>query len=154
MNKFYVDNHEPSLLPEGKWKLVWSDEFDGTELDRAKWDFRTSMMGLKHPAWTENGVHLDGDSNVIFTLIEENGKPVCAQLQTGYNFMDEPLEKTTCGSDHLQWNIGKLHENKYTHGQGYYECRCRLQKKNGWWSAFWIQSPISGGFPHVWLVMG
>lgn len=144
MNKFYVDNHEPSLLPEGEWKLVWSDEFDGTELDRAKWDFRTSMMGLKHPAWTENGVHLDGDSNVVFTLIEENGKPVCAQLQTGYNFMDEPLEKTTFGSDHLQWNIGKLHENKYTHGQGYYECRCRLQKKNGWWSAFWIQSPIIG----------
>ena len=26
--------------PKGKeWKLVWSDEFDGTEIDRAKWDF-------------------------------------------------------------------------------------------------------------------
>jgi beta-glucanase (GH16 family) len=22
-----------------EWKLTWSDEFDGTEIDRTKWDF-------------------------------------------------------------------------------------------------------------------
>ncbi len=32
----------------------------------------------------------------------------------------------------------------FTHGCGYYECRCRLQQKKGWWSAFWIQSPVIG----------
>ena len=26
MNKFEVKDHEPSFLPEGEWKLVWSDE--------------------------------------------------------------------------------------------------------------------------------
>jgi beta-glucanase (GH16 family) len=44
----------------------------------------------------------------------------------------------------LQWPIGKLKENKYTHRYGYYECRCRLQQQKGWWSAFWLQSPIIG----------
>jgi beta-glucanase (GH16 family) len=38
---------DPSLLPPGieaaeakLWKLVWSDEFEGTDFDRTKWDFR------------------------------------------------------------------------------------------------------------------
>src|SRR5258708_7670569 len=25
--------------PPAGWKLVWSDEFDGSEVDKAKWDF-------------------------------------------------------------------------------------------------------------------
>ena len=103
------------------------------------------MMGKRHPAWTDKGVHLDGQSNCVFTLMkDEQGNPVSSQLQTGYNFMDEPVVKTKFGEDNLQWNIGKLKESKFTHKYGYYECRCRLQQKEGWWSAFWIQSPIIG----------
>ena len=46
-----VKDHEPSLLPEGNWELVWHDEFDGTSLNRETWDFRRSMMN--HPSmWT------------------------------------------------------------------------------------------------------
>ena len=113
----------------------------GTELDKTKWDYRMSMMGMNWPAWTDKGVHLDGKGNAVFTLmLDDNGNPVSSQLQTGYNFMDQPIEKTVFGHDHLQWNIGKLRENKYTHSHGYYECRCRLQQKEGWWSAFWIQA--------------
>ncbi len=145
MKEFKVENHENSLLPEGEWELVWSDEFDGTQLDITKWDYRLSMMGKNHPAWTDKGVHLDGNSNAVFTLMQdENGNPVSSQLQTGYNFMDEPIQNTKFGEDCIQWNIGKLKENKFTHSYGYYECRCRLQQKKGWWSAFWIQSPIIG----------
>ena len=46
MQKFLVENHVESWLPEGsQWKLVWADEFDGTELDRSKWDFRLQYWG-------------------------------------------------------------------------------------------------------------
>ena len=146
MQEFILKDHEPSLLPEGNWTLVWNDEFDGTELDRTKWDYRLSMMGKRHPAWTDKGVHLDGKSNAVFTVLEEDGRPVSSQLQTGYNFMDEPVQETTFGHDHLQWNIGKLKEQLFTHSYGYYECRCKLQQMpdNRWWSAFWLQSPIIG----------
>lgn len=144
MKEYTVKDHAPSLLPEGDWKLVWSDEFDGTKLDTDKWDYRLTMMGKRHPAWTDQGVHLDGNSNAVFTLIEEDGIPVASQLQTGYNFMDEPIKETKFEKSHLQWNIGKLKEDKYTHRYGYYECRCRLQQKEGWWSAFWLQSPTVG----------
>lgn len=144
MKEFAVENHESSILPEGEWKLVWADEFDGTELDRTKWDYRRSMMGQNWLAWTDKGVSLDGNSNVVFTLIEEDGKPVSSQLQTGYNFMDEPVADVKFGEGGLHWRIGKLRENLFTHAYGYYECRCRLQQKEGWWSAFWIQSPTIG----------
>ena len=145
MKEFCVDGHEASLLPDGNWKMVWNDEFDGTELDRAKWDYRLSMMGKRHPAWTDKGVHLDGKGNVVFSILMEDGRPVSSQLQTGYNFMDEPTVPTKFGSSALQWNIGKLKQNLYTHKYGYYECRCKFQKHpEGWWSAFWMQSPIIG----------
>lgn len=145
MKRYEIEDHEPSFLPEGEWKLIWSDEFDGAELNTSKWDYRLSMMGKMHPAWTDKGVKLDGNSNAVFTLMrDENGNPVSSQLQTGYNFMDQPVVATTFGQDYLQWNIGKLHQSKFLHSYGYYECRCRMQQKEGWWSAFWIQSPIIG----------
>ena len=145
MKEYPVEGHEPSFLPEGNWKMVWNDEFDGSVLDRSKWDYRLAMMGRRHPAWTDRGVTLDGRSNAVFSLLLEEGRPVSSQLQTGYNFMDEPVIPTKFGHDHLQWNIGKLKRDLYTHTFGYYECRCKLQQHpEGWWSAFWIQSPVIG----------
>ena len=48
MQVYEIKDHEPSLLPEGKnWKPVWSDEFDGTELDRSKWGFRLNFWGRR-----------------------------------------------------------------------------------------------------------
>ena len=144
MQKFEVKDHAPSLLPDGyDFELVWSDEFDGDTLDTSKWDYRLCMMGKRHPAWTDKGVKIENGC-AVFSIFEENGEIVSSQLQTGYNFMDQPVEKTTFGREHLQWNIGKLHENKFTHKYGYYECYCKLQQLPGWWSAFWIQSPVIG----------
>ncbi len=144
MKLYNVENHAPSLLPdELEFELVWSDEFDGDILDETKWDYRLCMMGKRHPAWTDKGVRIENGC-AVFTVFEENGEIVSSQLQTGYNFMDEPVKPTRFGNDALQWQIGKLHENKFTHRYGYYECRCRLQQLDGWWSAFWMQSPIIG----------
>ena len=102
MTIYEVKNHEPSVLPEGTWRLAWSDEFDGTELDRSKWDYRMSMMGKPWPAWTDKGVQLDGNSNAVFTMLEEDGRVVSSQLQTGYNFMDEPVKLTNMSA---KWHI-------------------------------------------------
>lgn len=80
MNEYALNGHEPSYLPEGHFKLVWNDEFDGDTLDRSKWDYRLSMVGTMHPAWTDDdgAVTLDGKSNVVFHLIEKDGRPVSA----------------------------------------------------------------------------
>ena len=151
MKEFKVENHASSYLPEGyEWEYIWGDEFDGYELDKTKWDFRTHMMHVEHPGWVkEEGISFDGNSNIIFTVIEKDGKICSTQLQTGYNFMDAPIEQpdnqpTFKQGNPFVWPIGKIKEPKFMHKYGYYECRCKLQKKSGWWSAFWMQSPIQG----------
>ena len=152
MQEYLVSGHEPSVLPDGKFKLTWSDEFDGKELDRTKWDFRLHMMGTRWISWTdsEEALYLDGDSNCVFKLVNEDGTLRSAQLQTGYNFMDAPPVKrenvglTNGFMDMPTWGIGKLRESKHLFRYGYFECRCRLQQKAGWWSAFWVQSPVIG----------
>jgi len=144
LKKYEVEDHAPSLLPDGyDFELVWSDEFDGDKVDETKWDYRLCMMGKRHPAWTDKGVKIENGC-AVFGIFEEDGEIVSSQLQTGYNFMDQPVEKTTFGKEHLQWQIGKLHQDKYLHRYGYYECRCKLQQLPGWRTAFWIQSPIIG----------
>lgn len=157
MKKYEVAGHEPSFLPDqDEFKLVWNDEFDGTELNRDNWQFRTSMMGQRWPSWTESekALYLDGQSNVVFKLIkdETDGHLCCAHLQTGSNAFDEPNasgnsdqgDAMTQQKDNMRWRVGKLKPQKHLFKYGYYECRCKLQQKDGWWSAFWMQSPSIG----------
>ena len=149
MKKFEVKNHEPSFLPEGEWKLVWADEFDGTELDKNKWSYRLNFWGKPFPAYCDKGVTLDGNSNVVFKPVKMDDGRICsAQLQTGSNSFDIPKENydtksNSCGDNHF-WPLGKLPKPTFMHRYGYYEVRCKLQKTPGWWSAFWIQASAPG----------
>lgn len=144
MKEFKVQGHASSIVPDGEWDLVWADEFDGTELDTTKWDYRFNMMGKRHRTWDDEGVKLDGNSNAVFSIYEKNGEICSSQLQTGHNYMDEPAVEGDCWDGGLTWPIGKLHQHKFLHKYGYYECRCKLQQMPGWWSAFWVQSPVIG----------
>ena len=142
MKQFQVEQHADSYLPEDKnWKLVWSDEFDGTELDRSKWGFRLNFWGQRFPAFTDEGVVLDGKSHLQLHLIKKDGIYCSPHLQTGSLTFDIP--KDTKGF----WPFGKPEEPKFMHRYGYYEIRCRMPKYDGWHSAFWLQSPSIGAHP-------
>ena len=145
MKEYKIENHAPSYLPEGEWKLVWADEFDGTELDRTKWDFRLNFWGKRFDAYTDQGV-IVRDGCVELHRVEVDGRYVSPQLQTGSNSFDIPQEGTDnpWGEDKI-WKLGILEEPKFVHRYGYYECRCKFQKDpQTMWSAFWTQSPTIG----------
>lgn len=147
MQKFDVENHAESYLPKGKkWKLIWADEFDGTELDRTKWDFRLNLWGKPFEAYTDQGAVLDGNSHLELHRTERNGCYVSPQLQTGSNSFDIPkTEKTNPWGQNDFWPLGVLSEPKFIHRYGYFECRCRFQNEpEVMWSAFWTQSPSIG----------
>ena len=129
-----------SILPkEKKWKLVWHDEFDGDTLDETKWSYRRHLWHRESPTFTDEGVTLK-DSCMYISLIEKDGNYYSAHLQTGENYLDRPNP----GKD---WVIAPFSKPKFMHKYGYYECRCKLQQSKGWWSAFWLQSPIIGCCP-------
>ncbi|MBQ7840570.1 MAG: glycoside hydrolase family 16 protein [Lachnospiraceae bacterium] len=148
MKEYKVEGHVSSYLPEGKeWKLVWSDEFDGPELDTSKWEFRMNFWGKPFEAYTDKGLVFDGNSCLEMHRTERDGYYVGPTLQTGSLSYDMPLdeeerEKSVSGTD---WKIGKLHPAKFLHRYGYYEIRCKFMKyPETMWAAFWTQSPSIG----------
>ena len=146
MKIFNVKDHEPSYLPDGEWKLIWADEFDGTELDRTKWDFRLNFWGERFDAYTDKGVVLDGKSHIELHRTEIDGRYVSPQLQTGANSFDHLAKsrENPWGQDGI-WPLEPLKEPKFVHRYGYYECRCKFpEDPETMWSAFWTQSPTIG----------
>ncbi len=146
MQKFNVPGQEPSLLPDGEWKLVWNDEFEGRHLDKSKWDFRLNFWGRRFQTYTDEGIELDGDSHIKLHIIEKDGQYYSPQLQTGANSFDKPRtakDDNPWGQSDI-WPLGRIDEPKFMHRYGYYEVRCKFQKQPHWWSAFWLQSPSIG----------
>ncbi len=146
MKKYEVENHVPSYLPEdSEWKLVWADEFDGTELDCTKWGFRLMFWGERFDAYTDQGI-IVRNGCVELHRTEIDGRYVSPQLQTGANTFDHMTEgrSNPWGQDGI-WPLADLEPPKFVHRYGYYECRCKFQKDpETMWSAFWTQSPTIG----------
>jgi len=141
MNEFNVEGHEASLLPAGSWKMVWNDEFDGTELDRTKWGFRLNFWGKPFPAFTDEGVELDGQSHLRLHVVKKGDRYCSPHLQTGSLTYDIPQPNPGF------WPFGPYEKPRFMHRYGYYEIRCRLNRQAGWWTAFWLQSPSIGAHP-------
>lgn len=142
MRTFRLDGHADSFLPDaGNWKLVWNDEFDGSELDTSKWGFRLNFWGKRLDTFTTEGVVLDGDSHLRLHLIRKGNDYFSPHLQTGSLTYDIPRD-----SDGI-WPFGKLEQPKFMHRYGFYEIRCRLPKNPGWHAAFWLQAPGVGSHP-------
>lgn len=142
---FAVKQQEPSLLPKGKnFKLVWNDEFLGDKLDDTKWGYRTMFWGQRAHWFAgpedKGAVEVRNGRLYMNLIVDEKGQYKSAQLQTGEIIWDSPADPDRKGF----WPFPKREKAKFMHKYGYYECRCRLQQKEGWWSAFWMQTPSQG----------
>ncbi len=142
MKKFEIENHVPSYLPDGEWKLVWSDEFDGTELDTEKWGFRRYFWGKLSPTFTDEGVTVDGNSALHIALVKKGEDYYSAHLQTASLSYDIPKDTEKF------WPMGKMQTPKFMHKFGYYEIRCKIPHSDGWHAAFWLQAPGIGSHPN------
>ena len=137
-------NNAPSLLPKGKkWKLVWSDEFNGNELDRSKWGFRLYFWGKRFKAFSDKGVEVSNGTLKLHLVKNPDGSYCSAHLQTGSLTFDIPKDTPA----RKFWPFGKHVEPTFMHRFGYYEVRCKLPKYDGWHSAFWLQAPGIGSHP-------
>lgn len=139
-----VPGKAASYLPEGrKLSLVWHDEFDGTALDTTKWGYRTNFWG-RSAHWfatpADNAVEVKDGLLRLKLVKRADGQFVSPQLQTGELMWDVPALENPKGF----WWLGKREPAKFLKKYGYFECRARLQKRPGWWSAFWMQTETQG----------
>lgn len=103
-------------IPVKGYKLVWSDEFDGTSLDMEKWGYR--QLGPRHDGVTvTDTVTLNGEGQLVLTTKKSGDAYHTAMIGT---------------------------QGKFETTFGYFEARIKLQQEYGHWSAFWLQSPTIG----------
>jgi beta-glucanase (GH16 family) len=96
--------------------LVWSDEFDGASLDLTKWIYRG--LGPRRGAVNvKEAVTLDGQGHLVLTTSQVGDKIHTGMIAT---------------------------QGKFERAYGYFECRVKLHRQPGHWSAFWLQSPKLG----------
>jgi len=115
--------------PQEEWRLVWSDEFDGSAIDTSKWGFQygegeaegLDQWGNGELQWytEENATVVDG--NLVISARNEvpevDGAPV-----EGFNYTSSRMR--TLG--------------KYDFKYGKVEARIKAPAGQGLWSAFWM----------------
>ncbi len=99
----------PPLAQGQEWKLVWQDEFDGTEIDGTRWE-RPSYERRGH-LWRAENAYLDQKGHLIMETSQVGDRYASPCLRT----------------------MGR-YEKKY----GLFVARCKLPKTEGHWSAFWL----------------
>jgi beta-glucanase (GH16 family) len=117
------------------WQLVWSDEFDGTELDLSKWSYQYgtgASEGLTRWGNAELQYYTDRADN-IFVL---DGKLHIVARKEAFS-----------GMDYTSARIRSIHNGDWRYGR--FEARIRLPEGQGIWPAFWMMptDAVYGGWP-------
>lgn len=122
-------------LDMSKFELVWSDEFEGSELDKTKWSYNWWERERKGGYWHEDMVDVKDGSLVITTAYYENGLPT-PDAYKNY-FASRPDDKDYGPG----WYTGVVEtRGKFEQCYGYFECRAILPASTGMWSAFWMMN--------------
>lgn len=111
-----------------EYKLVWSDEFNGTKLDTSKWSYEIGNRrgwGNKEKEYyrAENAVVKDGYLTIIAKKEEYKG------------------------FDYSSARIRTIHKGDWKYGK--FEMRAKLPMGKGMWPAFWMMPTdnVYGGWP-------
>ena len=115
-----------------QYTLVWSDEFNETEIDLSKWTFET---GNGNWGWG-NGEHQYYTSREENAFIDD-GKLVIQALYenyNGFNYTSARMKTANQGD----WLYGKI------------KARIKVPTGDGTWPAFWMMptSSVYGGWPN------
>ena len=118
-----------------KFELVWSDEFEGDELDKSKWGYNWWERERKGGYWHEDMVDVKDGNLVITTAYYKDGLPT-PDAYKNY-FANRPNDKDYGPG----WYTGVIEtRGKHEWCYGYFECRAILPASSGMWSAFWMMN--------------
>jgi beta-glucanase (GH16 family) len=99
------------------YRVVWQDEFNGTELDTSKWFYRAENTLREFGTPIRENVVLDGKGHLLLKATKKDSTYYCSQIAT---------------------KLDQLFR------YGYFECRVKVNQWYGPSTAFWIQSPTYG----------
>ncbi|MBN1805648.1 MAG: alpha-L-fucosidase [Sedimentisphaerales bacterium] len=98
-------------IDEGKtWKLAWSDEFDGENIDTSRWEILGDFK-RRDGYWVKEDSYPDGKGNLIIRTKKDDQRYTSGAMRT---------------------------RNRFEHKFGYWVCRCKFPEEVGHWPAFWL----------------
>jgi len=98
------------------YSLYWADEFNGEQLDTSKWGYR-NLGPRRDGVNVKDAITITDDGKLAITASKVGDEYHVGMIGT------QPIFQTTFGL---------------------FECRVKMQKEVGHWSAFWLQSPTMG----------
>ena len=121
------------------WEMLWSDEFDGDDLDLSKW----SKLSWR-PGWVNNELqaYTERDTNIF--------------LENGYLVLQGLIDPGFSGTDYngnvynADYTSGRVNtDDKFSTIYGRFDIRAKLPKGKGSWPAIWMlgESISSIGWP-------
>ncbi|WP_082521643.1 MULTISPECIES: glycoside hydrolase family 16 protein [unclassified Sphingopyxis] len=124
-------------LAEGGWRLAWSDEFDGTAIDRGKWDFDVDCWGGGN---NERQCYTDKRRNAAI----KGGKLIITARKEKATGLAFPLaQRGEAGKANAQATREFTSARLVTRGKaawtyGKIEVRAKLPQGQGTWPAIWM----------------
>jgi beta-glucanase (GH16 family) len=126
-----------AAAPADAWSLVWSDEFDGDKIDRAKWGFDVDCWGggnEEHQCYTKSGRNagIEDGKLVITARYERVTGPALPEHLRRTSATPEAEATRDISSARLTtrgkaaWRYGKI------------EVRAKLPQGQGTWPAIWM----------------
>lgn len=142
-NSVNNDCSAPAVSSGGDWQLVWSDEFDGEQINTEKWSFETNCAG--------------GGNNELQCYVDSPENAFVADGALHIRAINEPVEGYdgwfgTSGNwvtrDYSSARLRTLHKGDWTYGR--IEIRARLPFGQGIWPAAWMlpTDNVYGGWPY------
>ena len=119
------------ITPSDKWKLIWSDEFDGDSIDMKKWSFEENCWGGGN---NEQQCYTDRKSNAFvkdgkLNIVAKKGR------FTGPANVDGNKKDTKS----LPYTSARLRTaNKGDWKYGRFDIRAKLPSGQGSWPAIWM----------------
>ena len=131
----FVTQHAAAQCADGvQCELVWSDEFDGTSLDLAKWTHQTGTGCPDLCGWGNNELQF----YVVTATTVDNGQLTITAEDLGNGIYSSARIRTLGKGD---WTYGRI------------EMRAKLPEGQGMWPAFWLL-PSDPNIYGVWAASG
>jgi len=114
------------------WKLVWSDEFDGSSVDTTKWGFE-----------------IDGKGGGNGEMEYYTDKPENAHIENGHLLITAIKDGTDAnGKKHKFTSARMTTKGKFSWKYGRFEARIKVPTGKGVWPAFWLmpEDAVYGGW--------
>ena len=122
------------------WKLIWNDEFEGTELDMTKWSYWENNSPSKNGNFLdENGNFVDQYGfNARHYYLRDNVKVENGNLVIELKKENDKVVKVDGVDRRILYSSGAVHtKDKYDVKYGRIEMRAAMPKGIGVWPAFW-----------------